>query len=109
MEIVNTRKRFKKRVELERLILSTINSTLPADAPLYGLSESAIKTWHSNIQVDFKDELCKRIQSLSKNLMAFCDNSRNTFDFDKRINAAKLTNEIENLKSYLAQQVNSYS
>ena len=105
MEFVNSRKRFKKRVDFERQILSVINSSLVEVSPLNGLSESAITVWYTNVNTAFKEELCQKIRELAKDLMVYCDNSKNAFDIDKRINGNDLSKKIELLKSYLSLKI----
>ncbi len=101
MEIENTRKRFKKRIEFERQILTSINSISDDLQPLNGLSDSSISVWKHNCNFPFKEELSEQVTSLSKDLMIFCDTSKSTFDLDKRINSYEMNRKIDALKTFV--------
>jgi hypothetical protein len=101
MEIENTRKRFKKRIEFERQILTSINSISNDHQSLNGLSDSAISVWKHSNNFQFKEELSEQVASLSKDLMIFCDTSKSTFDLDKRINSSEMNRKIDALKIFV--------
>jgi hypothetical protein len=105
MEIVNTRKRFKKRVEFERQILSAVNSLPDHIKPLHGLSEAAIACWKDNNDFLLKDEIAKKVTLLSKYLMVYCDTSKNTFDLDKRIDSSQMDRKIDEFKIFLEEEL----
>jgi hypothetical protein len=101
MEIEHTRRRFKKRIEFERKIITIINSISTSDTPLNGLSESAISSWKEKSSLPNKIELAEHISKLSQDLMLFCDNSRNAFDVGKRINGSEMNERIQSLSKFL--------
>ncbi len=105
MEIVNTRKRFKRRIEFERQILSSINSLSNDIKPLHGLSESAIASWKDSNDFMFKGEISNRIASLSKYLMVYCDTSKSTFDLDKRIDSTQMIARIDEFREFLKEKM----
>jgi hypothetical protein len=101
MELTNTRKRFQKRVEFEREIISLANSIPHLLEPLYGLSRPAIEHWQKVNENSLKDNIALTIIALSRDLMAFCDSSKNTFDLDKRINSGELHKRINEFQLLL--------
>jgi hypothetical protein len=105
MEIENTRKRFKRRIEFERKIITIVNSIPDNDKPLNGLSDSAILVWVKSSSLSYKLELSGKISILSKDLMIFCDNSRNAFDVGKRINGSEMNAKIEQLRLFVQNKV----
>jgi hypothetical protein len=96
-----TRKRFQKRVEFERKILQLTNSHF-STTPLYGLSKPAICIWQFTYPDKVSDSIVEKLSELSKHLMLFCDNSRNTFDIGQTINADKMNIAIESYRDMLA-------
>lgn len=95
--MIITRRRFQKRVEFERKIITVINSTEKISTPIYGLSKQSIDKWkRSNSSLDFK--IAELVETLANDLMLYCDNSKNTFDIDKRITGSEILNKIDRLK-----------
>lgn len=105
MELTNTRRRFQKRVEFERKIISLANSIPNLSESLYGLSKPAIEQWQKANGNKIKDEITAAIVALAKDLMAFCDSSKNAFDLDKRIKSVELNNRIDKFKLLLGELI----
>ncbi len=101
MELTNTRRRFQKRVEFERKIISLANSISNLAEPLYGLSRPAIEHWEKVNKNYLRHDITPKITALSKDLMAFCDSSKRAFDLDERINGVDLQRKIDDLKLLL--------
>lgn len=104
MEIENTRKRFTKRIEFERRIIILVNSVSSLDEPLFGLSDSAILNWEQRSILQYKLELATMLRCLSRELMLFCDNSRNAFDVGKRISSNEMNKQITYLELFLKEK-----
>jgi len=102
MKIENTRERFSKRISFEREILSIINNSAIESEPLYGLSRDAILHWTKNAAIVNKDIVVGKLEVISKKLQIFCDNSKNTFDCEKNVNASEIDCLISELKITLA-------
>lgn len=105
MELTNTRKRFQKRVEFERKIITLVNSIPSLTEPLHGISQPAIETWQKANLAKIKDSIPLAITSLAKDLMVFCDSSKNTFDLDKRTSSSELNKKIDNFELLLHENM----
>lgn len=108
MKIENTRKRFTKRIEFERVVLSLVNGEISDCEPLYGLSSSAISFWEANSSYPNTIQIVTHLKIISKSLQVFCDNSKNAFELDKRINSNDMSVLIKELANVLGSKNNKF-
>lgn len=94
MDAPTRRTRFEERVKVERAFLVPVNRRFGADAPLAGMTASAIDTWQlrasaleSGIDVNLAADLLREAAARAELL---ADNSRDVFRADDRTSSDSL-------------------
>ena len=90
MNILKSRTRFKKRIELERELLLLINSKYVFIEPLYGLTESTINLWYKNSGGKIDTKTVSIIKRLAIESSLINDCSKDVFETDERKNSESI-------------------
>lgn len=97
---------FLERVQIEREILSSVNTNANSEDLLVGLSMKTLESWHSkmlrNHNYNFVNNLYNSLVNISDTLNKLTSESNSVFDISD-INETDVHNSIAELKLLLAE------
>ncbi len=104
MYIKRTRNPFKRRVNIERKVLTIVNDSLTECQPLVGLTDEAVAAWavdlnrkYGSRQVDY---IVETIMEISKRFRLNTDRSRDVFLNDSLKSPVSLANLVGLLATF---------
>lgn len=100
---------FRRRINIERKVLKTVNEALTSCHPLTGLTERAIFRWANDLNEHYDSKkfrhLVKVIKEISIRSMLNTDCSRDVFSNDEPKKATPIQNLYNHLEETLKEVV----
>ena len=107
------KQRFRRRIEIERQVLTHVNGSLLLSQPLTGITEVAIHLWRNSLSQRIREvdaeRLSKIIIEIAKRSSFDADCSRDVFEEDELIHISSVDSLVTQFEKTVREVTESYA